>query len=59
MDLYVFIVENEALAKSLISKHFKADQITYAAMFNRSRRQVVTGALDAIDDAPRSIEHKK
>lgn len=49
-EIYVFIIENEVLAKDLISEHFKADQITYAAMFKPEKRQEITAALDKIED---------
>lgn len=49
-DIYVFIVEDDALAKSLVVKYFKKNKMTYAAMFKPEKRQEITAALDKIED---------
>jgi hypothetical protein len=48
-DIYVFIVEDPELAKSLVRDHFNEEGIIYAAVFTASKRCQVSKALDAID----------
>jgi hypothetical protein len=49
-EIYVFIVENEVLAKGLISEHFKADQITYANMLPAALRPAIVGAIEQTEE---------
>lgn len=47
--IYIFIVENEVLAKGLIKDHFKADQITFAQVIKGSERQRAIAALETLE----------
>lgn len=44
-QIYIFIVEDEALARSLVDKHFNTTQITYVEMRDAGDRDKVTEAL--------------
>ena len=49
-DVFVFIVENEGLAKELIKQHFSKEGITYAAIYKKAAREAITEALDTIKE---------
>jgi hypothetical protein len=48
--VYVFILENDQVAKALIRGHFTSEGITYAAVFKEETRQAIISALDAIQE---------
>lgn len=45
-DIYVFVVENEQLAKALIRDHFEKDGITYASMVDETKRDELVEAIN-------------
>jgi hypothetical protein len=47
-DIYVFVVENQELAKALVRDHFNSDGITYAALVREDKREELVEALNKI-----------
>jgi hypothetical protein len=47
-DIYVFIVENQELAQTLVRDHFNSDGITYAELLREDKRDAVVKALENI-----------
>lgn len=48
-DIYVLMVEDTELAKSLIKDYFNKEKITYAKVINLEQRELATKLLDVVD----------
>jgi len=49
-DMYILIVENEALGKQLIKDHLNKSDITYAQLLKEKKRQEAVDKLAEIDE---------
>lgn len=47
--LYVFICEDQQLAKTLVKEHFDRHKITYAHVMSFEKRTEIVDALDKVE----------
>ena len=47
-DIYVFIVEDEELARQMMKEHFSKDKFTYAEVFEEEKRERIVDALKLV-----------